>query len=183
MRRKPEALRYVTILYKNMAKQNKRAGFSTLTSKFPKGTLPIELTPDAVREFEKKNKPLSVDAISQFLLEEGEAIDEFTEFIPCFRLPDTKDFYGFIYWQAGLMEYHYWLATFDKKGNFIEKKRIGGTITQESTFKVSVANITSSWKIEVKEGESDRNTKNLTPTSFSQPYIINISLTGTMNEF
>ena len=166
-----------------MAKQTKRACFTTLTSKFPKAKLPIELTPDAVREFEKKKKPLSVDSISQFLLEEGEAIDEFTEFIPCFRLPDTKEFHGLVYWQAGLMEYHYWLATFDKKGNFIEKKRIAGTISGESTFKVAVATITSSWKIEVKEGESAQNTKNLTPTSFSQHHIINISPTGTMSEF
>jgi len=166
-----------------MTKQTKRAGFTTLTSKFPKATLPIELTPDTFREFEKKNKPLSQDSILQFLLEEGEAMDEFTEFIPCFRLPDAKEFHGFVYWQAGLMEYHYWLAIFDKKGNFVEKKRIAGTISAESSFKVTVAAITSSWQIEVKEGESAQNTKNLTPTSFSQHHIINISLTGAMSEF
>ncbi len=165
-----------------MAKQSKRTGFTTLSSKFPKVKLPIELRSDTFREFEKKNKPLSQDSILEFLLEEGEAIDEFTEFIPCFRLPDTKEFHALVYWQAGLMEYHYWLAIFDKKGNFIEKKRIAGTIPGESTFKVTVAVITSSWQIEVKEGESAQNTKNLTPTSFSQHHIINISPEGAMSE-
>jgi len=166
-----------------MAKQTKHAGFTTLITKFPKAKLPVELAPDTFREFEKKNKPLSVDTVSHFLLEEGEVIDEFTEFIPCFRLSDTPKFEGLIYWQASLMEYHYWLVTFDKKGNFIEKKRIAGTIPVDAAFKVSVATVTSSWNIEVKEGESAQNTKNLIPTSFSQHHIINISPEGTMNEF
>ncbi len=161
-----------------MATSKKKEGFSTLITKFSKAKLPLSLTPDTYREFEKQNKPLSVDTISRFLIDEGEAIDEFTEFVPCCRLPETPKFYGLIYWQAGLMEYHYMLITFDKKGNMINKKRIGGTIPDNQTFKVQVATITSSSTIEVKEGRSAQNSKNLTPTSFSEHYQFSISENG-----
>lgn len=161
-----------------MATSKKKEGFSTLITKFPKAKLPMRLTPDAYREFEKTNKPLSVDTITRFLVDEGEAIDEFTEFIPCCRLPDTPKFYGLVYWQAGLMEYHYVLITFDKKGQVINKKRIAGTIPDNNSFKVVVATITSSSKIEAKEGSSAQNSKKLTPTSFSEHYQFNISENG-----
>jgi len=161
-----------------MSKSKKKTGFTALVANFAKGELPIILAPDTYRTYEKKNKPLSIDAIKNFLLDEGEEIDEFTEFVPCFRLPDSSKFYGLIFWKAGLMEYHYILITFDKKGYFINKKRVGGTIRDENSFIVQVATIENSWKIEVKEGKSDENTKNLTPTSFFRHHQINISKEG-----
>lgn len=161
-----------------MSKSKKKAGFTTLMTKFPKAKLPLELSPDSYRNFEKKNKPLSLDSIKNFLIEEQEEVDEFTEFIPCFRLPDTPNFHALVFWRAGLMEYHYVLITFDKNGHLIDKKHIAGTIPDKNAFNISIANIKSSRKIEVKEGSSDTNTKNLTPTSFSHNYHLDISDNG-----
>jgi len=161
-----------------MSKSKKKAGFTTLITKFPKAKLPLVLSPDSYRNFEKKNKPLSLDSIQNFLLDEQEEVDEFTEFIPCFRLPDTSNFHALVFWRAGLMEYHYVLITFDKKGYLIDKKSIAGTIPHENAFIISIADIKSSRKIEVKEGSADTNTKNLTPTSFSHNYHLDISDNG-----
>lgn len=161
-----------------MSESKKKAGFTTLITKFPKAKLPLELAPDSYRNFEKKNKPLSLDSIKNFLIDEQEEVDEFTEFIPCFRLPDTTNFHALVFWQAGLMEYHYILITFNKNGHLIDKKSIAGTIPHANAFKISIANIKSSQKIEVKEGSADTNTKNLTPTSFSHYYHLNISDNG-----
>jgi len=168
-----------------MSKTKKKTGFTALISKFPKTILPVSLTPDAYRDFEKNNKPLSLDSVKNFLLDQQEEVDEFTEFIPCFRLPDTKKFYGLVYWQAGLMEYHYTLITFDKKGQLVNKKRIAGTIPQQNMFNITVADVESCWKIELKEGNSDANAKNLMPSSFSRYHQLTISEDGNIhsNEF
>ncbi len=153
-----------------------KPGFKAMVAKFPKAELPLQLQPDTVRKFEKENKPLSQENIRLFLIEEGEEYDEFAEWVPCCRLPDTK-FHGLVYWQAGLMEYHYILVTFDRKGNLINKKRIGGTIPDNNTFKVIVPTIENSWKIDTEEGNISQQ-DSLIPKKLTAQYQFTISEEG-----
>ncbi len=157
----------------------KKTGFTALLAKFPKATLPLTLEPETVREFDKTNKPLSEENISLFLADEGVEYDEFAEWVPCCRLPEAGKFHGLIYWQAGLLEYHYMLATFDKTGNRLHKKRIGGTISDGNAFKVVVATIKTSWQIETVEGTASQNTS-LIPNQLTKHHTFNISEDGTI---
>jgi hypothetical protein len=50
---------------------------------------------------------------------EGAASDELTEFIPCFRIPDTPGMHALVYWRAGLLTYQYRMITFSEKGKII----------------------------------------------------------------
>lgn len=124
-----------------MKKENKLS-FKHFLKKFPKIDLPITLTEDIVHEFSRANDPLPTLMIDQFIAQsESQEIDEFTEYIACFRLPDTVNFHAIVYWKAHLLTYEYLLATFDKKGNFIEKKVIAGTKVEGESLVRSVATI------------------------------------------
>jgi len=132
--------------------------FSDFVKKFPKVDLPVTLTEDTQMIFSKKNNPLSKQMIEEFIIPlEEDAIDEFTEYVPCFRLSKTKNFQGIVYWKAGLMTYQYFLVTFDKKGNLIEKKVIAGTEVKKDALRRTIATIKEDWTIPVVEGVAPAN--------------------------
>lgn len=101
----------------------KKPTFGQFLKKFPEIDLPITLTEESHLEFSRRNSPLPQEMIHEFIhtIEQSD-FDEFTEFIPCVKLPKTDGFHAIIYWRAGLMDYEYTLATFTEKGQFIEKK-------------------------------------------------------------
>ena len=74
-------------------------------------------------------------------------MDEFTEYIPCFKIPRTGDFHAVVLWKAGLMNYEYFIITFDKKGNLIEKKMIAGTQVKGDALLRTVTTIKEDWTI------------------------------------
>ncbi|MEM7103918.1 MAG: hypothetical protein AAF502_12345 [Bacteroidota bacterium] len=122
-------------------------------------------------KFSKKNKPLSPEMALDFLYQEGdETYDEFTEFIPCFRLPDTKKFHAVVYWQGDMLKYYFHLAIFDITGEIQEKTQLAGTKVEGDMLDVIVANIKSSWEIELLSGkvsvqETNLSKATLLPTS------------------
>jgi hypothetical protein len=140
-------------------KQNKmmgKADFAGFISKFPEIDLPVTLTEDSHLHFSRANQPLPQAMVHQFIHEiEGSSFDEYTEFIPCMRLPATHGFHAIIYWRAGLMDYEYTLATFGTKGDFIDKKVIAGTKMHEGMLVRSVATIDPDWLIYIVIGQSD----------------------------
>ncbi len=136
-------------------KRQPKVSFSHFLEKFPEIKLPVTLGEEAHHAFSQKNDPLHPAMIEQFILPYEEVpADEFTEFVPCMRIPDTHDFHAIIYWRAMLMAYQYTLATFTKKGELIDQKVIAGTISQGETLTTSVATIEDDWTIYIVSGQT-----------------------------
>ncbi len=140
--------------YTNMT-TNKTA-FKQFIALFPEVTLPLTLGEDTHLTFSRKNEPFSQTTLKAFIepLEE-EVFDDFTEALPCFRLPVDKGFHAIVYWKAKLMNYQYILATFDEWGQLIDKKTIAGTFSDGSQLTQSVATINDKWQIYIASGQSD----------------------------
>ena len=124
--------------------------FKKFVTLFPEVELPITLTTDTHHEFSLHNKAIPQAMIDEFLATAHD--DDFTEYIPCFSIPNTKSFVALVYWKAGLLEYEYSIATFDKEGNLLDKRSISGTKVNKDVLTRSVATIESDWLINVVEG-------------------------------
>ena len=145
-------------------KKKIRKGFKAVVSKFPKTKLPTELNPDDHLSYAKKNKPLSNETAFDFFHEEGDqAIDEFTEFVPCFSLPGTEKFRSFVYWRADFLRYEYHIVNFTLTGDLIQKMAIAGTIVDRDELVVQVAKINSSFEIEIYSGSFPAETQKSLP--------------------
>lgn len=135
-------------------KQPRKATFEQFLASFPEVPLPVILAEESHHIFAKKNDPLGATVIQQFLLPIEEEVDEYTEFVPCFRVPDTYDFHAIVYWKAGLMNYQYVLATFSKKAQLLDKKVIAGTFSDGKALTTSVATLDEDWLIYIASGQS-----------------------------
>ena len=97
-------------------KQTPQVNFEEFIASFPIVELPVTLTEDASQTFSAENKPFSQAILEQYLIPlEADEHDEFTEYLPCFAIPETHQFFAIVYWKAGLMNYQYILATFSLK--------------------------------------------------------------------
>lgn len=147
---------------------------------FPLVELPVTVTEDSIVVFDSRNDVLPKAGIEQFIIswEGGQEIDEYTEFVPCFRLPDTsEDYHAIVYWKGGLLKYEYLLVTFDKKeGKLINRKSIAGTIAEGSLIKKSVAQIDEDLIIHIMAGVGADNDQ-YDPES-SQAFNMEIMSTG-----
>lgn len=124
--------------------------------RFPEARLPITLTDSSQRVFSATNEPFPQLVIDQYLAPlEGEPVDEYTEFVPCFRIPDTTDFHAVVYWKAELLNYQFILTTFSKKGELIDKKVIAGTYFDGNSLVSSVATIDEDWEILIVSGKTE----------------------------
>ena len=114
--------------YKMNSKE--KVSFKSFVKRFPTVELPIILGNDTHHTFSSNNPPLPALYINTFIsLIEGPIEQEFTEIVPCFSIPDTKNFHAIVYWKAGLMDYQYILATYSKQGAPIARRVIGGTFS------------------------------------------------------
>ena len=139
---------------------DKNVAFSAFLERFPEVDLPITLGDDLHMTFSRENEPLQDQMIRQHLLRaEDRAPDEFTEYIPCFRLKDTHEFHALVWWRAGLLDYQYVMATFDNKGNFLDRRVLGGTFAGDDKITRSIPTIDADWTIHVVSGQTDKNDK------------------------
>lgn len=126
---------------------------------FPEVRLPVTLTDAMASVFSQTNPPAPQELIAQFILPyEEEAADELTEFVPCFRIPETHDFHALVYWRASLMRYQFVLLCLDKTGRLIDRKVLSGTFSRENTLIQSVATIDEDWEILVVSGQAAEGT-------------------------
>ncbi|MBK9012711.1 MAG: hypothetical protein IPM82_00720 [Saprospiraceae bacterium] len=126
--------------------------FNQFVQLFPEEKLPISITEESASEFSLENEPLPQKAIDEFLLPLEPDSDELTEFVPGFRIPDLKDVHAILYWKAGLLNYQYVLATFEKSGKLIDKQVIAGTISDGKSIVRSVARIDEDMTIYMVSG-------------------------------
>ena len=133
---------------------NKTISFEYFLEKFPEVELPLTLGEKAHLDFSSTNDPLPDVLIGQMLLPlEEQPMDEFSEFIACFKVPNTCEFHAVVYWRAMLMDYKYTLVTFTKKGILIDKRVIAGTFSDGEVLTRSVATIDEDWVIVVVSGQ------------------------------
>ncbi|MCB0376401.1 MAG: hypothetical protein KDD04_10820 [Sinomicrobium sp.] len=143
-----------------------KMSFSHFLEKFPEVDLPVTLAEESHHAFSLKNDPLPALLIEQFILPlEVREVDDYTEFIPCMRIPDTHEFHAIIYWRAGLLNYQYTLACFTKKGELIDKRVIAGTFSDGDTLTTSVATIDEDWLIYIVSGQARPGDRNYDPSS------------------
>jgi hypothetical protein len=138
-------------------KRRKPIPLSHFVEMFPEVPLPVTLNDEAIHTFSQNNEVLSAQMVEQFLEPlTGESTDEFTEFVPCFRIPETFEMTALVFWKAGLMNYQYVLATYDNKsGALIDIRVLGGTFSDGRVITRSIATIDDDWIIYVVSGQTE----------------------------
>lgn len=121
---------------------------------FPETELPIIVSEDYLSDYETNSDPFPQVFIDEVLLEWEKDADEFTEFIPCFRLPKEEKFNAVVYWKGALLRYDFILVTLDKNGELINKKSIASTIVNDNVIKKSVASIEPDLIINIIAGQT-----------------------------
>ena len=121
---------------------------------FPETELPVLISEDHLTEYEVNADPFPQYFIDEILLDWEKEADEFTEFIPCFRLPAEEKFNTVVYWKGALLRYDFILVTLDKNGELINKKSIASTIVNDNVIKKSVASIEMDLIINIIAGQT-----------------------------
>ncbi|MCH2021836.1 MAG: hypothetical protein MK207_05090 [Saprospiraceae bacterium] len=129
--------------------------FSNFINFFPPVELPFTITSDTQRLLSLNNDPLSAEWLFNFVLGKDDIIDEYTEYIACFSIPDTKDFFAIVYWEACLEGSTYYLTTFSKSGIVIDKSKIAGTNYKDDGLYQMVCTISPGWLFSCVEGKID----------------------------
>jgi len=138
-----------------MKESNPQVPISEFLDFFPVVELPVTITGDLHHTFSQRNEPFPRTVIDQYLipLEQGN-VDELTEFVPCFKLPNTFNMHAFVYWKASLMQYEYILVSISENGEIIDKKVIAGTSTDGDSLTTSVATIEDDFEILILSGHT-----------------------------
>ena len=122
--------------------------------------LPCSITSDTERLLGLEQDPLAEVWMTTFVLskEEADELDEFSEFMACYRLPKTEKIHALIYWMASLHGSSYYLATFSTTGTLIDRLRIGGLAYGEDKLTQTVCSISPKLLISVMDGQLDAHT-------------------------
>ncbi|MFZ4545088.1 MAG: hypothetical protein ACOYOA_13625 [Saprospiraceae bacterium] len=121
---------------------------------FPEIQLPVTLREDTFEEFSRELPPLPVAMIEHYLMEDDEEDDGMTEYISCFRLPNTENFKALVYWKAGLLSYEYVLKTYTNDGlAVIDSYAIAGTTVNGTQIVQSIGMIAADMTVYIATGE------------------------------
>jgi hypothetical protein len=126
--------------------------FDNFLKFFPAIELPFTISTDTQRQVQEIQKPINSSWITKFILDK-DSLDEFTEFMPCFSIPDSKNFNTLIYWQASLEGNAFFLCTFDKNNALIDHRLVAGTLYLEDGMKQLVCSIGKDLSINRVEGQ------------------------------
>jgi len=126
--------------------------FDAFLECFQEIDLPITLTEDLSPLFSAENKPFKSEQIAEFIAPIDDEIDEFTEFVPCFKLKETHQFEAIVYWKAMLMEHKFVMATFNSNGTPIHVKAISTISHNDHGVTRSIATIDEDWQITIAKG-------------------------------
>jgi hypothetical protein len=157
--------------------------FTEFIEKYPPINMPVTLGEDTHHTFGLENLPFSEEMIAQFLQPiETDDIDEFTEFLPCFRIADIDDFVAVVYWKAALLTYEYILVTYTLKGELINRKAIARTQVKGEQIMRSVATIDDEHVIYIGEGITSAQSDDFDPTK-SKTYNMEILANGEIIQY
>jgi hypothetical protein len=145
---------------------------------FPEVAPPITLTDESIDHISANNDALPFPLIDLFLLKwEGVEIDEFTEYVPCFKFPKIGNITCLVYWKAALLRYDFNMVTIDEKGNLIALKPLCGTIVEDDIIKKSVASIDEDFIIHIVAGAHKTNNSDY-DGSYSQSFSMEVMANG-----
>jgi len=147
-------------------KKIKAATFAQFINAFPELDLPIVLSDENLRRFSADNTPLSQILIETFIIPYEEEINnEFTEYIPCFRVKNTNDFHTIIYYKADLLKNTYIMVSFDKDAKLLSSMVIGGMMVNDKHIIRSISTIEEDWKIYIVENTSLKEEEQFDPSA------------------
>lgn len=141
------------MLKQKIMQKNQKINFIDFLESFPEVELPVILGENTHLEFSRRNPPIPTPIIHTFIEPLEDDFDEFTEIIACFRVAKTHDFHAVVYWKAGLLNYQYILATFEKNGRPIDRAVVAGMYTDGDVLTQSVANFEEDWMIHIVSGQ------------------------------
>jgi len=121
---------------------------------FPEIELPVMVSEDYLADYESATFPFPQAFIDEVIIAWEKEQDEFTEFMPCFRLPAQEKYVALVYWKASLLSYDFILLTLSKKGELISKKVIASTVVRDNHISKSVASIDPDMIISIMAGQS-----------------------------
>jgi hypothetical protein len=157
--------------------------FEQYLEKYPPINMPVTLGEDTHHTFGLENMPFAEEMIAQYMQPiEPEDIDEFTEFLPCFRIADIDEFVAVVYWKAALLTYEYVLVTYNLKGEFINRKVIARTHVKGEQIVRSVATIDDEFVIFIGEGITSAIADDFDPTK-SKTYNMEILPNGEIIQY
>jgi hypothetical protein len=160
----------------NFLKKERNIGFDQFVDFFPEIELPVTLTEESSLDFSRLNTPFKGEAIAKFIIPIEAETDEFTEYLPCFRLKNTGDIHVLVYWKASLLNYEYKMVTFSKEGSLIDGKVIASTITNKETIVRTVSTIDEDWVIHTVAGQQE--VESTTINKESKSYTLELLGTG-----
>jgi hypothetical protein len=131
--------------------------FQDWLARLPLVELPVTIGEETHLAITENTLPLAQTLTNTFILPyepEGE-MDEFTEYIPCFRLEHTGAHHVCVYWRVSLMTYVYFVATFTPEGDQIDRAMIAGTYVIDNLLAQRVALINPGLKIMSSEGRTE----------------------------
>lgn len=145
--------------------------FKDFQSSFAEQDFPFVIHTELHHELNQRGDSFAKPVIEKYILEEAQLpYDEYSEFMPVFLVDQTDDYFAAVIWSEGLLNYEYWLLTFDKYGKLIDKYSIAGQKVGEEGILNRVATIESPTSILIVEGETDlemRSIKTENPTELN----------------
>ncbi len=127
--------------------------FSKYIDLFPTMSFPVTLHLDAHHDFSKQDKGIRQELLDEYVIPYiGENDDEFTEYIPCFQLKADTNFIGVVLWRAALLEYEYYIMTYNNAGDLIHQQVIAGMKSDGENIITRIAIIDDDSIIHMVEG-------------------------------
>lgn len=147
-----------------MAQPTQVKKFSLYLKLFKSIELPFTLHSEAHHDFSSQNKSIHPELLTEYILPYiGKDDDEFTEYIPCFMLDQQKNYIALVVWKAGLLEYGYYVLTYNNAGDLIHKQVIGGMKSDGQRVLSRIAMIDDEKNIHMVEGELKEDQKDYNP--------------------
>lgn len=126
-------------------------------AKLPLVDTPVTIGEETHHAFTENGLPLPQALTNAFILpyEQDGSMDEYTEYIPCFRLEHPGQHHVCVYWRVSLMTYIYFIATFTPDGEQIDRAMIAGTYMIDGKLAQRVAHINQDIRIVSSEGRAE----------------------------
>lgn len=128
---------------------------------FPELDLPVNISSEYLSVFSSMNKPIPLFLTNLFISDEnvdapGESELE-NEYIACFKLPEKQNFKAIVYLKISLLNYEYYLHSFDYAGRTISSQIISGLSYDGILLKEKAAMIDENLRVWIMEGANDEN--------------------------
>lgn len=140
--------------------------FSKFIDLFQAIPFPVTLHQDAHHDFSNQDKGIRPEFLDEYVVPYiGQTDDEFTEYVPCFQLKAEKNFIAIVLWKAALLEYAYYVMTYNNAGDLIHHQIIAGMKSDGKNVITRIAMIDNDSVIHMVEGVTGNvNTQDYDPS-------------------